>query len=343
MNGGHPAIPPGRPPGPIGSGPILTINSSLSNGHPQPGQVNQSRPIPQPPRPVNGVQPNGLHVAPANPHAIPHAPMQPHPLQQRMQPQIGSDSMRIYQEATRVQAEQQRFLLHQRQQVPHSTLSNGQATNSASPNLGGLKPMVQNNPAMLTSLHGRSSSPSAVVGVSAPPGSSSSPRMTTASQAQSLSSGLVPAVNEISNQIKALHPNASPEQLKKMTTDALIKFRNNHAAQAAMHAAAGTTASIIGNNMNLGNLTASPLPPQPPMINGVNRSPPLYNPQQQYSHILRNQQSSQQSRNTAPGMGGARPGSRCGTPQMHRSGSIQGGSAPTQSPRPGPAQIAGSQ
>lgn len=334
-------MPSGRPPGPNGTGPNTSMNSSLSNGHPHPSQVNQPRPIPPPPRPVNGAQPNGLHAAPGNPHAIPHAPMQPHPMQPRMQPQITSDNMRIYHEATRVQAEQQRFLLHQRQQqLPHT---NGQAPNSVSPSMGSLKPMSQNNPAMLTSLHGRSSSPSTSAGGPAPNGSSSSPRMTTASQAQSLSSGVVPTINEISNQIKNLHPNASPEQLKKMTTDALMKFRNNHAAQAAMHAAAGTNASVIGSNMNLANLPTPPLPTQPPMMNGVNRSPSLFNPQQQYSQILRNQQSSQQSRNTAPGMGGARPRSRCETPQMHRSGSFQGGTAPAQSPRPGPAQIAGPQ
>lgn len=332
-------MPPGRPLGPNGNGPNQSMNSTLSNSHPQPSQVSQSRSIPPPPRPVNGAQPNGLHVPPGNPHAIPHAPMQPHPMQQRMQPQISPDNMRVYHEATRVQAEQQRFLLHQRQQqIPHT---NGQAVNSASPNMGNLKPMAQNNSAMLASLHGRSSSPSVAAGGPAPNGSSSSPRMTNIGQAQSLSSGLVPAVNEISNQMKNLHPNASPEQLKKMTTDTLMKFRSNHAAQAAMHAAAGASASVVGSNVNLSNLPTPPLPTQPPMMNGVNRSPTLYNPQQQYSQILRNQQSSQQSRNTAPGMGGPRPRSRCGTPQMHRTGSMQGGTAPSQSPRPGSAQIAG--
>ena len=333
-------MPPSRPLGPNGNGPNPSMNSSLPNSHPQPSQASQTRPIPPPPRLVNGAQPNGLHAAPGNPHAIPHAPMQPHPMQQRMQSQITPDSMRIYHEATR-QAEAQRFLLHQRQQqLPHT---NGQATNSASPNMGSLKPMAQNNPAMLSSLHGRSNSPSVAVGGPAPTGSSSSPRMTNASQAQSLSNGLVPAVNEISNQMKNLHPNASPEQLKKMTTDTLMKYRSNHAAQAAMHAAAGASASVVGSNVNLSNLPTPPLPTQPPMMNGVNRSPQLYNPQQQYSQILRNQQSSQQSRSTAPGMGGPRPRSRCGTPQMHRSGSMQGGTAPAQSPRPGSAQIGGPQ
>ncbi len=313
---------------------------SIPNGHPPPSQVNQPRPIPPPSRPVNGSQPNGLHAASGNPHTIPHAPMQTHPMQQRMQPQLTSENMRIYHEATRVQAEQQRFLMHQRQQqLPHT---NGQTNSSASSNMGSLKPMAQTNPAMLASLHGRSSSPSGTAGGPPPTMSSSSPRMTTASQAQSLSSGLVPAVNEISNQIKNLHPNASPEQLKKMTTDALMKFRNNHAAQAAMHAAAGTNAAV-NSNINLANLPTPPLPTQPVMMNGVSRSPPLYNPQQQYSQILRNQQSTQQSRNTASGMGAPRPGSRCGTPQMHRSGSMQAGTAPAQSPRPGPAQIAGPQ
>ena len=99
----------------------------------------------------------------------------------------------------------------------------------------------------LASLHGRSS-PS-INGVPPPSGSSSSPRMT---QPQALSSGMTPAVNQLSSQFKARHPQASPEQITRMTTDQLYKMSND-ARQQAMQAAAGTSnVAAASANANMG-------------------------------------------------------------------------------------------
>ena len=319
-----------------GSSP--NIHSSLSGGQNSVGPGNQVRQIPPMPRVLNGSQPNG--ASPTNAQNVPHAPMQGHTLQQqRLPPQMSSEKLRIYHEVNRVQAEQQRYLQQQRQQ--QHPLPNGQPGNSLSPNTGHLNLMSQNNPALLGSLHGRSGSPS-INGLSAPTGSSSSPQMTNHSQPQRLSSGVVPAVNQIQNTLKNRNPQASPEQIIKMTTEHLDHYRVNHptvAAAAAMQAAAGPNMTAISNNSPL-NILTPPLQqhhqPQQPMLNGVNGSPML---PQQYAQLRRNQQSQQSRSSSSMAMG--RAGSRAATPQTHRSGSAQGGPPPSQSPRPSQVQMAG--
>lgn len=313
-------------------------NPPLPNGQLPGGSVNQPRP-PAIPRLVNGATSNG--ILPTNPQGIPHAPMQPHmQMQPRMPPQMGSDNMRVYQEATRVQQEQQRYLQQQRQQHhPQAT----QVGSSASPNMGNPSLMAPSNSAVLASLQGgRSGSPN---GVPPPPsGSSSSPRMTNSStQPQPLSSGMVPAVNQISNHMKARHPQASPEQITKMTTEHLNQYRMSH-VHAAMQAAAGASnASAAAANANIALSGASPAPLQQQQQALMNGNSPMLNPQQ-YAQMMRSQQSNQQNRNGGgPGVMGANAGSRSATPQNNRSGSTQGGGGPSQSPRPSQAQMAAGQ
>ena len=336
---------PGRIPIPGSlNGTSPNINA-LQNGQIQSSQVNSSRPVPPMPRLVNGSQPpNG--ALPTNIQGTPHAPMQgPLPMQQRLPPQMGSDNLRVYHEVNRVQAEQQRFLLQQRQQ--QHPQSNGQPGNSASPNMGHLNLMSQNNSAILASLQARSGSPS-VGGAPAPTGSSSSPQMTNPTQPQRLSSGVVPAVNQIQMSLKNRNPQASPEQISKMTTETLDHYRVNHptvsAAAAAMHAAAGANMTALSGNLNM-NLLSPPVQQQQQqqqsLLNSVGSSPML-NPQQHYAHLMRTQQQVQQSRSNSS-INGARTASRSATPQTHRSGSAQGGAPLTQSPRPSQAQIAGGQ
>ena len=330
-------MPPGRPPVPgVPNGTSPSINPSVPNGsHPQSSQGNTARPIPPLPRIMNNPQPNGGLSVPGNPQGVPHAPMQPHPMQPRAPPPMSPNDIRIFQEATRVQQEQQRYLAQQRQ---HSQ-TNGQPGVSASPNMGNPKIMSQPNSAALSGLQGRSGSPTAN-GNSVVNGSSSSPRMTTLSQPQPLSNGMIPAVNQISNQLKTHNPLASPEQITRMTTDTLNNYRVSQAAAqaAAMHAAAGINTPSLPNNAN--NINSLPQPQhQQAMMNGVGGSPGML----QYAQMMRNQQSNQQNRNTAGAMNSARPGSRGATPQTHRSGSAQGGPPPSQSPRPSQAQMAGGQ
>lgn len=348
MHGSNGMQPRGNPMPGSANGSSPSINSSLPNGQIQAGPVNQTRPIPPLPRQVNSSQSGG--ALSTNLQGIPHAPVQGHlpPLPQRYPPQMGSDNMRVdnmrvYHEANRLQAEQQqqRYLQQQQQRQQQHPQPNGQPGNSASPNMGHLNPLSQNSSGMLAGLQGRSGSPT-INGVSAPTGSSSSPQMINPTQPQRLSSGVVPAVSHIQNTLKNRNPQASPEQISKMTTETLNEYRVNHptavavsAAAAAMQAAAGPNMSAISSNTNHSILSPSlqQQQQQQAMLSSINP--------QQYAQLMRTHQS-QQSRSSSS-MNGARTASRSATPQTHRSGSAQGGAPPSQSPRPSHAQMAGGQ
>ncbi|CAD6585283.1 MAG: chromatin modification- protein VID21 [Alectoria sarmentosa] len=317
-NGMQPVRNPGPVPGiPNGSSPSL----SAVNSH---GQIrgsggDSSRPVPPIPRIMNG-QTNG--VLPTNSHNVPHAPMQPNmqvQMQQRVPPMAPD---RMIHEASRLR-EQQAYVRQQQQQQQH-TQSNG---------LSGSPPMQhpnnilsQNNSAMLASLQGRSS-PS-INGALPPLGSSSSPRMT---QPQALSSGMTPAVNQISSQFKARHPQASPEQITRMTNDQLYKM--------TMQAAAGNSnAAAVAANANMGLQVPSSMQQQAAMINGGGGAMFNIGNSQQYAQLMRQQQQSQQR--GGPGMTG---GSRSATPMAQRTGSAQGVPRPSQSPSSRQVGLAGGQ
>lgn len=327
-----------------GSSP--NTNSPLPNCQTHSNPPNQVRSIPPMSGAVNGSQSNGAHTPSLQ--GVPHAPMQGQlpPMHRRAPPQMASDSMRIYQEASRVQ-EQQRYLHQRHQQHPQP---NGQPGNSASPNMGHPNLIPPNNPAIPTSMQGRSGSPS-MNGVSAPAGSLSSPQMTNHSQPQRLSSGVVPTINHIQNSLKNRNPQASPEMIDRMTTETLDHHyrvtQSSVTAAAAMQAAAGPNLSTLQNNMNI-NLLSPPLQQQQQqqqssILNGLSNTSVLS--REHYAQLLRSQQS-QQIRATT--MNGVRAGSRSATPQTHpqshhRSGSNQGGPPPSRSPRPTQAQMAGGQ
>lgn len=323
-----------------GSSP--STNSPLSNGQIHSNPPNQVRPIPpHMSGAVNGSQSNGGHASSLQ--GGPHAPMQGHlpPMHRRAAPQMAPDSMRIYQEANRVQ-EQQRYLHQRHQQHPPP---NSQPGNSVSPNMGHTNLIPPNNSAMLTTMQGRSGSPS-MNGVVAPAGSSASPQMTNHSQPQRLSSGVVPAINHIQNSLKNRNPQASPEMLERMATESLDHHyrvaQSSVTAAAAMQAAAGPNLSTLQNNMNI-NLLSPPLQQQQqqsPILNGLSNNSALS--REHYAQLLRSQQSQQIRATTMNGL------SRSTTPQTHpqshhRSGSNQGGPPPSRSPRPSQAQMAGGQ
>ena len=282
------------------------------------GLGDTSRPLPPMQRLMNG-QVNG--VVPGVSQGVPHAQMQPHVqmgLSQRMQPQIGSENIRIYQEATRVQAEQQAQLQRQRQQ--HHPQVNGHLNSSSAQNVNSLPP---SNPNMLASMDGRSSP--AMNGSQQQTGTSMSPRL---NQPQALSSGMTPAVNQISNQIKLRNPQASPEQVSRATTEQLYRM-----SQAAMQAAAGNpnaaNANAIGHSAAMAGLGS--------MANG---NAAILNPQQ-YAQMMREQQRNQQRAGSAGSTNVN--GSRSATPLNQRSGSAQSGRGLSQSPRAGQVGVAGGQ
>ncbi len=312
---------------PNGSSP----NMAAANPH---GQIrgsggDSSRPVPQIPRLVNG-QTNG--VLPTNSHSVPHAPMQPN-MQVQMQqrgPPMAPD--RMIHEASRLR-EQQAYV-RQQQQQQHAQ-SNGL---SGSPPLQHPNMLSQNNSAMLASLQGRSS-PS-INGAPPSLGSSSSPRMT---QPQALSSGMTPAVNQISSQFKARHPQASPEQITRMTTDQLYKM-SNEARQHAMSSGVGNSnATAVVANANIGLQVPSSMQQQAAMMaNGGGGTMFSIGNSQQYAQLMRQQQQSQQ-RGAGAGGQGMNNASRSATPMVQRTGSAQGVPRPSQSPSSRQVGLAGGQ
>ena len=132
-------------------------------------------------------------------------------------------------------------------------------------------------------------------------------------QPQQLSSGVVPAVNNIAHQLSAKYPNATQEELRAMASKHLsAQFR---ARQAAMDAASG------------------------------NSSQPMLNNTAQYAQMMRQQQTIQaRGGNVGAAMvNGVRPPSRSATPQTQRNGSAQGGQGQNQSPQQPQAQMASGQ
>ena len=325
-NGMQPVRNPGPVPGiPNGSSP----NMAAATSHAQiRGVGDSSRPVSQIPRLMNG-QSNG--VLPTNSHSVPHAPMQPNmqvQMQQRVPPMAPD---RMIHEASRLR-EQQAYVRQQQQQHAQS---NGL---SGSPPLQHPNMLSQSNSAMLASLQGRSS-PS-INGAPPPLGSSSSPRMT---QPQALSSGMTPAVNQISSQFKARHPQASPEQITRMTTDQLYKM-SNEARQQAMQAAAGNSnAAAVVANANMGLQVPSSMQQQAAMMTNGGGGP-MFNigNSQQYAQLMRQQQQTQQ-RGAGAGGQGLNNGSRSATPMVQRTGSAQGVPRPSQSPSSRQVGLAGGQ
>ncbi|KAL6716418.1 RNA polymerase II transcription elongation factor SpEAF [Lecanora helva] len=340
-------VPPARNPisaGPNGGSPHMTTANQHAPGRGQGGDP--SRPMPQMPRILNGQTSGVLPPASQN---VPHAPMQPNAQvqmqMQRMPPGIRPDN-RILQEASQIQAQQQAHQAFQQQvrqqgqPQPHG--------HAGSPNMQNPNSLAQNPASLLAPLPGRSS-PS-ISGVPPPQGSSTSPHMR---QPQSLSNGMTPAINHINSQVKARNPQASPEQITRMTTDELARM--SEARLTAMQAAAGNAnMNAVVNNSNIGLQGPPPLQ-QTMMANGG--SPRLN--QAHYASIMRSQQANQQrSANLGGGQGmngnnvngngmsgngingPARNGSRSVTPMIQRTSSAQGGPRPSQSPSARPVGLA---
>ncbi|KAI9821612.1 MAG: chromatin modification- protein VID21 [Thelocarpon impressellum] len=326
--------------------------SPLPNGHGQgmpPAQARLQNPMQAH---VNGMQnhgnggmPPGMNGGnvPAAAKGMPQAQMQGN-MQGHHRPQqpMQQDVRLLMMESNRIQQEQRRFLQQQQQQQGHHQYPNqqahGQAGPSSSPNMGsvningfGGQGAMQTNPAMLAAIQAASgtgaisSPPNHSLGI--PGRNSSSPRMGQGNISQGgvpqpLSSGMVPAINTISHQIKARNPGASPEQIQRMTNEQLAAQYQHRMSQSAMNAAAGG-----GNNTSpqMGMMTAAGVPNQ-----------------QLYAHMIRQQQANQ-SRAGSAGPNGARPPSRSATPQNQRGGNVQVNQGQNQSPRPPQAQMAGGQ
>ncbi|MCJ1431722.1 chromatin modification- protein VID21 [Xylographa pallens] len=291
------------------------LATSLPHSVMPPG-AGQHRPIPL----TNGMLPNGVQPSSGQTNmrggGIPQAPMQSHMLGQQRIPH----DMRVILEATRVQQEQQYLAAQRQQRYPGPNGVNG---TSSSPQPTSIN-TPQANAAMLANLQSTNGKISpAPNGISVHPRTSASPRLANAVQAQQLSNGVTPMVNQIANQMKARHPNASPEQIRQLATDHLNQQLRSQNSQAAMQAAAGSGLGLNGSGTQ----------------QGLNFGNTMLNPQM-YAQSMHFQQQTQQNHNRVGSMNGVRPPSRDNASQM-RNGGTQG--APSHSPRPPQAQMAGSQ
>ena len=306
------------------SGSSPNVAPAIPNGTNQAAPMNQLRPVPAIPRMSNSIQ--GVNSVPSNAQA----PMQAQlGIQHRMPVSMVSDA-RIIQEASRLSNEQRLLAAQSQQQQPPS---NGQAGISTSPNMSRVNAIPHHNTSLFGGIQGRSGSPS-VSGRPPPNGSSTSSIITNPSQPQpqAFSNGTIPVINQIQNQVKARHPQASPEQINAITTDTLSQYRMSH-PQAALQAAAGNpNAAAMSHNTSINGMKSSSQSQQQAMMNGVN-SRAMMNPQE-YAHRMMSQQSGQQSRSMSSSMQPARAMSRSATPQTHP------GHAPSQSPRSSQAPIA---
>lgn len=167
---------------------------------------------------------------------------------------------------------------------------------------------------MMASMGGQNMNGNMTPGMNGMSGNSGSPRNTQATPtmqnpARPLSSGHMPQLLQIQNNLKVQHPDWSPEQVQKMASDHLARFLTKQRAQ-AMNAAGGSPAithsAQIGNNMYVHS-------------GNMNTNSPSPNAVQAYQQQLVRQQqmmSQQQQRAQAgsPGMN-IRPPSRSATPQ----------------------------
>ena len=294
---------------------------------PQSTQASVSRAIQQAVPIMNGIVSNGSPAASntslanriAGVAAVPQAQMQSYMQGQQRLSQNGQDHARVISEASRL-SEQQRFMQQRQYQSqiggPNGTSPSALASNMSIP--------VQPNAAILAGLQSGVSgkiSPAATNGTGQA-SSSSSPSLANAVQAQQLSSGMVPLLNQITSQLKAMHPQASNEQIKAMAT-----------ANLHQHLHLRSQNQQASNNIAMnGNVQLSPQQ-QTALAYSANALNP-----QLYSQFLRSQQFSQ-SRNSGNvgDTGGPRPDSR-GASSQNKNDSLP--SASSQSPRPPQAQMA---
>ena len=343
---------PGRNPNgmPQNSNPLMSgtgAPNGMPNGMPPGVGANQGRPPMQGVpggAPVNGQMPNGMGM-----RTMPQSGMpQPPGARPGMAIQASPENARVIREANRLQ-EQQRILQsrqqqHQPQGQPqqvqqqfHNQQQFGpQGSNSPNlnmPNGNG----APNNPGMVAALQagGGMQSPSFhnnPQGVSTP-----SPRM---GQPNPLSSGVVPTISSIQNQIQRSNPNMTPEQVNRLATERLHQYQQQRMSQMAMNAAAGNIGNAQANYQTAhdGNF-------QSHSQNGVNGGMQVHQ-SQGYSPMMRVAQNAQQNRvgvGNSPAVNGAVPQqSRSSTPQTQRSGNTQGGPRPgsSKSPHLQQAQIA---
>jgi chromatin modification-related protein VID21 len=332
--------------------------NAVANGMPQNANLNHGNVMP-----MQGL-PNGRPMgSPLPPNAMGVKMVPQQGMQQQMAGRPGipiqgsPDNARVIREASRLQ-EQQRLLQSRQQQGQpvqqpgqqqfHSPQQFGQqGTHSPSVSVQGMNGNQGNatSAAILAAMQAASGTTSPSFHNSTVQGvPSASPRM---AQPNHLSSGVVPTITNIQNQIQRSHPNLSPEQVAKLATDRLHVYQQQQQrmTQAAMNAAVGSAGGAIQSNFQIPQDSNFQGSPQPGGNVGMQNSQ-----QTQFSPMMRVAQPNQQNRvpvGSSPLMNGSvlPQQSRSATPQTQRSGSGQQAAAvpgTNKSPHPPAAQMASS-
>ncbi|KAF1974081.1 hypothetical protein BU23DRAFT_567862 [Bimuria novae-zelandiae CBS 107.79] len=203
--------------------------------------------------------------------------------------------------------QQHQFQLQQQQQI--------NMANSMAQNMG-----INNMPSanMMTSMTGQNMNGNITPNMNGMPNNAGSPRNNQATPNRPLSSGHMPQLLKIQNNLKVQHPEWTQEHIQKTASDHLARFLTNQRTQ-AINAAGGSPGMAhspqIGNNMYLQNGNMAANSPSPSAV------------QQYQQQLVRQQQmmSQQRAQADSPGMN-ARPSSRSATPQnpqLQQSPSLQ--------------------
>lgn len=338
---------------PLGIG--RNLNGLPAQGPGQPVTGNLPHGVP------NGLPPNGA-MGPGRPHVqgmpngvpgnvpmggaamamkmVPQPGMQQQPMNNRPgAPSQASPDGRVMREASRVQ-EQQRLVQSRQQFQPQPFVQQGP---HSSPNMNMSTPTANsNNPAMMAAFQATSgiNSPSFHAAGLAQ-GASVSPRVNQPSQLANAQA--MPNISALQNQLQRQHPNLPPEQVNKLANERLQQFQQHRMSQAALNAAAGNIGSMPTNFQMQPDSNATPQVAPSSLPSGT--QPLQVSQAQGFSPLMRvaqpGQQPNRMSANASPAMSGMMmQQGRNATPQPHRAGSAQSGTASGsgKSPRPPQAQ-----
>ena len=167
------------------------------------------------------------------------------------------------------------------------------------------------NPSMMASMAGQNMNGNSTPSMNGMSGSAASPRMSQLNpslqnQSRPLSSGHVPAIHNIQNQLKAQHPDWSPDHVTKVATDQIKQYSLRVQRASAINAAAGVSAvgaaNQIGSNVYLQN-------------GGTVAGSPSPNSAQNYQQLRQQMMHQRPQQAGSPRLNSARPSSRSATPQ----------------------------
>lgn len=234
--------------------------------------------------------------------AIPQAQMQANmPNAQRMAPPDQARMASMQRSQLPNANQQHQFQLQQQQMNMANSMAQNMGMNNM-PNANMMASMTgQNMNGNMTPMNGMSSN------AGSPRNNQATPAMQT--PARPLSSGHMPQLLQIQNNLKVQHPEWSQEQVQKMASDHLARFLTKQRAQ-AMNAAGGSPSMAhsaqISNNMYLQNGNMGAASPSPNAVQAYQQQ--LVRQQQMMS------QQQQRAQAGSPGIN-ARPSSRSATPQ----------------------------